>query len=899
MKRSSWFTVLPLTLIVQSSLAANLISDGGFETGILHWSSSNATLSVTPLAAETGQYGLLVDSAYDWCPYGAVYTLDNNALQTDTLYEFGARGRLNDGESGDAGLWMGLTINGADPVWLDGDQSSYDARVYPNRWTTLYGVYKTNLNASDTVSLCISGANGKTVNLDNAFARPLTTAEVGYQPPTILNSDDLVHADGNRLVLGPNNDTYILKGVNVYQYDPGENDPSAHDSFSYKNAKADSYQEIAELGFNSVRLMLAYSIFEDNNNPGVFKDEGWAIIDRHIQWAKASGLRLILDMHVPPGGYQSADGFHNFNNRPDLQQRLENLWVAIAQRYRNETAILAYDLINEPWVDNWFTYAQNLIDKIRVVDPNHLIDVEVSFHPQDAGMYPLADSNILYDVHWYEPWSWAGSHTNNTPYTGDLESFKQDLREGEGLSNFYDPATDHFTVPFNIGEYGVVFEKYELAGVNGLQWLQDANDAFDHFGISRQLFAYNETNFGIYRGWNSYPGEHTTTTEPLLLALPAINGSSTPPPGEETDLAVTLSHTPASASVGETVSFNLQISNLGTVTTDAQAELSLLSGMQLQSIENGCVVQAGNLSCIQTGLAPGASQSWSIHVSFDSAGDWQTLARVYSSSLVDNNASNDQAFDVVTVSDPLIVTDLVLENWAADDSELTVNELLGVNLTIDNAGAEAATDVRFVLPLPTGIEWVSSTADCVQSTTELVCDFGDLEAWSHINHHLYLRPTSVGTFTLSGNVQTSTGDANPSNNAASLTIQVNEPPPAGVSTDMRLSVYKITSRNPRVGRALGFKYKLINRGDEVAENVRFTMPMPAGFSWVSGPSECNSNGLELVCSYGDLNPGTSRTRYLYLRPSTAGGVTVTGSVVSDTEDNNTANDAITLDFTVQ
>ncbi|MEJ2622662.1 MAG: hypothetical protein P8163_21195, partial [Candidatus Thiodiazotropha sp.] len=85
-------------------------------------------MSVTPLAAETGQYGLLVDSAYDWCPYGAVYTLDNNALQTDTLYEFGARSRLNDGESGDAGLWMGLIINGADPVWLDGDQSSYDAR---------------------------------------------------------------------------------------------------------------------------------------------------------------------------------------------------------------------------------------------------------------------------------------------------------------------------------------------------------------------------------------------------------------------------------------------------------------------------------------------------------------------------------------------------------------------------------------------------------------------------------------------------------------------------------------------------------------------------------------------------------------------------------------------------
>jgi endoglucanase len=903
-------TPLPLALAVGSALAGvNLIEDGGFEDGSLVWTSPRSALTLDPAAAEAGNGGLRIDSTFDWCPYGAIYALSPADFINGTLYEFGARVRLADGESGDARIWLGLIRNGADPIWIDGEQSSYDGRAYPDRWTTLYGVYKADFAPGDDLKLCVSGGKGKAVYLDNAYIAPLTPEQIGYAPPAVLDADDLVRASDNRLVLGADDATFILKGVNVYQYDPGDDSAPAADHFRYKNVNADAYAEIRALGFNSVRLMLSYKLFEEDAAPGVYKDEGFAVVDRHVQWAKANGLRLMLDMHVPPGGYQSASGFKHFGSRPDLQQRLEDLWAAIAERYRNETAIVGYDLINEPYVNEWFAYAETLIERIRTVDPNHLVVVEVSFHPNDRGMYRLSDDAVLYDVHWYEPWSWAGSHTNNTPYTGDLETFKQQLRDGEGLSEFYDAATDGFTVPFNIGEYGVVFEKYELPDVNGRQWLEDANAAFDHFGISRQLFAYNETNFGIYRGWNSYPREHTTTTEPLLAALPDVNGAAPPPPPPpvtETDLAATLTWSPQAPTTADPVTFSLGLGNLGQGATDARAEVALLAGMDLMSADAGCTDTGTAVSCSVQDLAPGDTRTWAITVRFTQAGTWVTSATAISDGLPDPHPANDQATAVVTVAEPPpppppASADVRIAAFGVDTPAPEVGSAFGVDFVVENLGGDTAATVALRLPLPAGVEWVSGASECAPSAGEVVCSFGDLAAWASRTRSVYLRPTAAGSLTLGASAESSTADPDSANNAAAVTVEVGDapPPPSGDIADLSLTRFRSTTATPRVGRAAGFQFILKNLGDDPAVNTRFVLPLPAGMSWVSGPSECAVDGSEVVCSYGDLAKGVSRNRYLYLRPSVSGDTTLVGAVVSDTFDDDAGNNAVSVTINVR
>lgn len=823
---------IPLTLAVQSALAGNLINDGGFESGVLPWTSTKSILTLDPAAAYAGQAGMKVNSAYAWCPYGALYTLDTNQIQNGTMYEFGARIRLANSGDTSANHWLGLSKNGADPVWLDGEQSVYDGAAYPNEWTSLYGVYKANFAATDVVKLCISGGANKPFHVDEAFARPLTSTEVGYQPPATLDSANLIHADGNHLVIGDSGTPFVMKGINVYQYDPGDNDPPALDNFKYKNVDAAAYQEIRDLGFNSVRLMLAYSLFEDNTAPGVYKAEGWAVVDRHIQWAKQNGLRLILDMHVPPGGYQSND-YSGFGSRPDLQKRLEDLWVAIAQRYCNETTIAAYDLINEPNINNWFAYAQTVINKIRAVDPNHLIDVEVSFNSQDIGMYKLPDNNILYDVHWYEPWSWAGSHTNNTPYTGTLEQFKQQLREGEGLSNFYDEASDSFTVPFNIGEYGVVFEKYELEGVNGLTWLQHANEAFDYFGISRQLFHYNETNFGVYRSWNSYPNTHLATTTPLKAALPGINGASNPPPP------------PPSPSLPDVTTASLPAGQAG-------------------SAYNATVTVSG-------GTAP---YTWSL-----TTGNLPAGLVLDSNGTISGTPTTAGTFNLtVTVTDKNGGTDTqalslsIAEQPALPPPDITTTSLpqgsVGTAFSAQASATGGSTPYTWSLAsgsLPGGLSLSSSGA-------------------------LTGTPTAAGTFSFSLAVMDSNGKSD--SQAVNMTV-VAAPVVAG-NADMALTRFRATSSSVKLGVAAGFNFVLKNNGNDIAKNARFVLPIPSNMSWVSGASECSATATEVTCSFGDLAKGVSRNRYIYLRQSATGSYALTGSALSDTGDSLMSNNSVTV-----
>ncbi|MBJ6610620.1 MAG: cellulase family glycosylhydrolase [Candidatus Thiothrix moscowensis] len=832
------FYVLPLAIAIQAATAGNLITDGGFESGVLPWTSTKSVLTLDPVAAYAGQAGMKVDSAYSGCPTGALYTLNTANLKNGTLYEFGARVRLSSGVGSSANLSFGLIKNGATPITLDGEQSSYDAKVYPDKWTRVFGVWQASFTPSDTLKVCISGtAANKPFQVDEAFVKPLSTEEVGYQPPATLDTSTLVYADGNRLVMGPQKTPFLMKGVNVYLYDLGTDvdPPPPLDDFKYKNVDEASYKEIRGLGFNSVRLMLSYNLFESNTAPGVYKNEGWALVDRHIQWAKQNGLRLVLDMHVPPGGYQSND-FKGFGSRADLKKRLEDLWVAIAQRYRNETTIVAYDLINEPHINNWFIYAQTLINKIRAVDPNHLIDVEVSFHPSDIGMYKLADNNILYDVHWYEPWSWAGSHTNNTPYVGTLAQFKQLLRNGEGLTEFYDAATDSFTVPFNIGEYGVTFEKYELAGVNGVTWLQHANAAFDHFGISRQLFHYNENNFGIYRSWNSYPNEHTKTTEPLKAALPAINGAEPPPPPPPPALDITTTN----------------LSN-GTVGAAYSAQVSASGGTSPYTWS----VAAGSLPI---GLTLGSNGK--ITGTPTTAGAFNFTLAVNDQ----NNVTDTQAVSMTVAAQPVVLPPNIT----------TISLTAGTAQTAYNATLQASSGTAPYNwsvssgSLPTGLSL--SAAGVISGT-----------------------PTTAGTASFSVKVTDDQGLSD----IQALSLTIAAAPPVTGNADMALTTFKATATSVTKGSSAGFNFVLKNNGNDVAKNARFVLPMPANTTWISGAAECVPAAAEVVCSFGDLAKGVSRNRYIYLRPAVAGSLTLNGKAVSDTGDSSITNNSKTVTLTVK
>jgi endoglucanase len=138
------------------------------------------------------------------------------------------------------------------------------------------------------------------------------------------------------------------------------------------------YARVKDLGMNAVRFYMNHITFEDA--AGQLKPSGLAWLDDNIAWAKKQGIYLVLNLHVPPGGYQSSGKGAELWDNPKAQDQFVALWKALAAHYRAETTIAGFDLLNEPVVpksiDQWKSLAERTIAAVRTVDPWHMMFVE-------------------------------------------------------------------------------------------------------------------------------------------------------------------------------------------------------------------------------------------------------------------------------------------------------------------------------------------------------------------------------------------------------------------------------------------------------------------------------------------------------------------------------------------
>ncbi len=221
---------------------------------------------------------------------------------------------------------------------------------------------------------------------------------------------------------------------------------------------------IAKQGFNSVRLPI--------NARHLAQEETLLRIDRLIAWCKKHGLLVILDMHGAPGGQTGtniddceADRPELFEN-PDYQHELIDLWRMLARRYRNETTVAGYDLLNEP-LPEWFSgynamvlplYRQ-LVQAVREEDQNHLIIVEGVHWATDFSIFePLQneplDDNCMLQFHKY----WSNPDRESIlPYLQYRERLNMPLFMGEGGEN-------------NLEWYTAVFPLYERENISWSFW---------------------------------------------------------------------------------------------------------------------------------------------------------------------------------------------------------------------------------------------------------------------------------------------------------------------------------------------------------------------------------------------------------------------------------------------
>jgi glucan 1,3-beta-glucosidase len=251
--------------------------------------------------------------------------------------------------------------------------------------------------------------------------------------------------------------------------------------------KPRDFDIIKSWGFNVVRLPFYYDLLQDDAALGQFRPDAFKWLDRAINMATKAGIYLILDLHGAPGG-QSTDQCtgHGGQNKfwlPENTKRTAFLWRALAERYRGNPTIAAYDLLNEPYgnygnnpSDSTFvTTMDELIRAIREVDQGHLILCAGSIRGM-AMLGPPAShgwKNVGYTEHFY-PGLFGGVPAVET----HARFISLDLRAKIAL-------LQQWKTPFLAGEFNVVFDK-----AGGPAMMRRYYDIFASYGWAATMWTY-------------------------------------------------------------------------------------------------------------------------------------------------------------------------------------------------------------------------------------------------------------------------------------------------------------------------------------------------------------------------------------------------------------------------
>ena len=145
------------------------------------------------------------------------------------------------------------------------------------------------------------------------------------------------------------------------------------------------FPKAASIGFNNVRFYMDARNFMSNET------YNWNTLNNAVSWAKQNNLTLVLCLMERPGTNNP-----EFMTNPSYQNRHVDFWKSVANRYKDEPAISAYEIMNEPPINPvdgegypftktfglYQTIVQRLVTEIREIDMNHNIIIE---HPWLAG----------------------------------------------------------------------------------------------------------------------------------------------------------------------------------------------------------------------------------------------------------------------------------------------------------------------------------------------------------------------------------------------------------------------------------------------------------------------------------------------------------------------------------
>jgi len=236
-------------------------------------------------------------------------------------------------------------------------------------------------------------------------------------------------------------------------------------------------------------------------------EETIAGVDRLLPLCESLGIRVVIDLHTPPGAGES--GQWAMFEKEAYQKKFIAVWDRLASHYKDQPAIWGYDLVNEPvegkvaaGLFDWRALSELVARRVRAIDPHRAIIVEPGPHGgwgNLAFFEPIDVPGIIYSVHMYEPMAFThqgvlGGTPTGQEYPGSIGGV---LWNKDKLMEVLEPVRQYqkdYNVPVFLGEFSA---PRWAPGDSAARYLRDCIEIFDEFGWDWSYHAFRE-----WHAWN-------------------------------------------------------------------------------------------------------------------------------------------------------------------------------------------------------------------------------------------------------------------------------------------------------------------------------------------------------------------------------------------------------------
>jgi hypothetical protein len=201
---------------------------------------------------------------------------------------------------------------------------------------------------------------------------------------------------------------------------------------NYRTLDEATVKELAEeWNINLVRFQVGNDAIMDGLEGSAYDQmllTEFALVNNSLKLLEKYGIKVILSLYSPPGGYatRTLPAHHKIFSEPTLQAKFIQTWTTIVQTFGGNSAIYAFDLLNEPasrrsllctQCRKWGQLARETVAAIRSVSRKSTIMLKPLYgNPRQLSNLPvLRDKNVIYGYHLYPFFSYQHAGIDNFP----------------------------------------------------------------------------------------------------------------------------------------------------------------------------------------------------------------------------------------------------------------------------------------------------------------------------------------------------------------------------------------------------------------------------------------------------------------------------------------------------